>query len=83
MGTPIRGSKVKTQLLQQTARVPDAKLGRISVPKKLLEAIGAEKEIIFCGNDYKIEIWAKDRYESEALSEQEYAALADMLSDLK
>lgn len=63
--------------------VPDAKLGRISVPKKLLEAIGAEKEIIFCGNDYKIEIWAKDRYESEALSEQDYAALADMLSDLK
>lgn len=63
--------------------VPDAKLGRISVPKKLFEAIGAEKEIIFCGNDYKIEIWAKDRYESEALSEQEYAALADMLSDLK
>ncbi len=63
--------------------VPDTKLGRISVPKKLLEAIGAEKEIIFCGNDYKIEIWAKDRYESEALSEQEYAALADMLSDLK
>ena len=62
---------------------PDAKLGRISVPRKLLNAIGAEKEIVFCGNDHKIEIWAKDRYASEALSEQEYSALADMLSDLE
>lgn len=62
---------------------PDSKLGRISIPKRLLEVIGAEKEIVFCGNDHKIEIWAKDRYASEALSEQEYIALADMLSDLE
>ncbi len=62
---------------------PDAKLGRISIPKKLLEAICAEKEVVFCGCDYKIEIWAKDKYASEALSEQDYIAMTDMLSDLK
>lgn len=62
---------------------PDQKLGRISIPKKLLEAIGAGKEIVFCGNDHKIEIWAKERYEAAALPENEYTALADMLSDIR
>ena len=39
---------------------PDEKLGRITIPKKMLESIGAEKEMIFVGNDHKIEIWSKE-----------------------
>lgn len=62
---------------------PDSKLGRISIPKKLLDAIGVEKEVVFCGNDHKIEIWAKGRYESGELSEDAYIALADMISDIR
>ena len=62
---------------------PDSKLGRITVPKKLLEAIGVDKEVVFSGNDHKIEIWAKDRYESGAVSEEEIISLAGMCSDMK
>ena len=62
---------------------PDSKLGRITVPKKLLEAIGVDKEVVFSGNDHKIEIWAKDRYESGAVSEEEIISLAGIFSDMK
>ena len=62
---------------------PDSKLGRISIPKKLLESIGAGKDVVFSGNDHKIEIWAKDRYESGAVSEEEIISLAGMFSDMK
>ncbi|MFA6769644.1 MAG: protein mraZ, partial [Bacteroidales bacterium] len=46
---------------------PDQKLGRISIPKRLLEEIGVDKEVLFAGNDHKIDIWAKENYKSEQL----------------
>ncbi len=61
---------------------PDAKLGRLSIPKKLLELIGVSKEVIFSGNDHKIEIWAKENFESSIISNEEFVSIADMLSDL-
>ena len=62
---------------------PDAKLGRISVPKKLLEMIGVTKEVVFSGNDYKIEIWAKEKFESSVISNEEFISIAGSLSDLR
>ena len=62
---------------------PDAQLGRISVPKKLLEMIGVTKEVIFSGNDYKIEIWAKEKFESSVISNEEFISIAGSLSDLR
>lgn len=59
---------------------PESKLGRISIPGKLLEAIGAAKEVVFFGNDYKIEIWAKEKFEQSVLSNEEYIALAEGIS---
>ena len=59
---------------------PDGKAGRISIPKKLLEAIGVTKEVVFSGNDYKIEIWAKEKFEAGGISNEEYIALAGKLS---
>ena len=55
---------------------PDAKLGRISIPKKLLESIGVTKEVVFSGNDYKIEIWAKEKYEASGFSNEEFLNIA-------
>ena len=66
----------------RTVVEPDAKLGRISIPKKLLELIGVTKEVIFSGNDYKIEIWAKENFESGIISNEEFVSIANMLSDL-
>ena len=59
---------------------PDAKVGRITIPVKLLEAIGVMKEVVFSGNDHKIEIWAKKKYEESAISNEEYIAIAGKLS---
>ena len=59
---------------------PDGKLGRISIPKKLLESIGVTKEVVFSGNDYKIEIWSKAKYEASEISKAEYIAIAGRLS---
>lgn len=60
---------------------PDAKLGRITIPRKLLETIGVTKEVVFSGNDYKIEIWAKEKFEAAALSNEEFIQIADHLSE--
>lgn len=61
---------------------PDGKLGRISIPKQLLEAIGIEKEVCFFGVNHKIEIWAADKFEAARISNEEYVSLAGMLSEL-
>ncbi len=60
---------------------PDGKLGRVSIPKTLLESVGAGKELVFCGNDHKIEIWDREKYEQSALSADEFISLAESLSD--
>lgn len=59
---------------------PDGKLGRISIPKKLLEEIGVQKELVFFGNDHKIEVWSKENFDREDLAEDGLAALAECLS---
>ena len=60
---------------------PDAKLGRITVSRKLLDAIGVTKEVVFSGNDFKIEIWAKEEFEKKRISNDEYIAIAESLSE--
>ena len=60
---------------------PDAKLGRITVSRKLLDAIGVTKEVVFSGNDFKIEIWAKEEFEKKRIPIEEYIAIAESLSD--
>ena len=59
---------------------PEAKFGRISVSRKLLSSIGVNKEVVFSGNDFKIEIWAKEKYEASAISDEEFIAIAESLS---
>ncbi|MBQ6015410.1 MAG: protein mraZ [Bacteroidales bacterium] len=60
---------------------PDVKLGRITVSRKLLDAIGVTKEVVFSGNDFKIEIWAKEEFEKRRIPNEEYIAIAESLSD--
>ena len=58
---------------------PDEKVGRIQIPKNLLEMIDVRKEVVFAGNDHKIEVWAKEHYFDNKLSETEYIALAEKI----
>ena len=62
---------------------PDAKLGRIMIPRYLLDAIGVKKDVAFSGINYKIEIWAEEKYQSSQISKEQYVAIAKSLSRKK
>ena len=59
---------------------PDAKFGRISISRYLLDAIGVKKEAVFFGINFKIEIWAKENFEGSEISKEDYVAIAKSLS---
>jgi MraZ protein len=58
---------------------PDAKLGRITISKELLDLIGVTKEVEFVGNGFKIEVWAKEKYEASKISNEAFVTLAGKL----
>lgn len=62
------------------AVLPDAKLGRIAISRKLLNEIGADKEVVFSGNDFMIEIWAKEKFENSRLPQDKFITIAKSLS---
>ena len=58
---------------------PDEKFGRISIPKRLLSEIGVDREVLFAGNDHKVEIWAKENYSQDRLPGNDYSELAEKI----
>lgn len=58
---------------------PDEKVGRITIPKRLLEEIGVERELLFVGNDHKIEVWSTENYQKEQLIGDQYSQLAEKI----
>jgi MraZ protein len=58
---------------------PDEKLGRITIPRQLLDSINVKKEVVFSGNDHKIELWAKENYDSSTIGEDEFISLAEKI----
>jgi len=58
---------------------PDEKMGRISIPKKLLEKIGIVKEVVFVGIGNKIEVWASEKYQNSKLSDNDYLSLLEKI----
>lgn len=59
---------------------PDAKVGRISISRYLLDAIDVNKEVVFFGVNFKIEIWSAEQFESSKVSKEDYVAIAKSLS---
>ena len=59
---------------------PDPRFGRISISRRLLDSIGAGKEVVFSGNDFRIEIWARERFEESRISNEDIVAIAESLS---
>ncbi|MBQ6310143.1 MAG: protein mraZ [Bacteroidales bacterium] len=57
----------------------DQKVGRIIIPKNLLAKIGVGKDIVFSGNDFKIEIWAKENFGVGRMSEEDFTSLTEKL----
>lgn len=54
---------------------------RLLVPKRLLDEVEAEKEVVLAGQSGKIELWAKAKYDSIELSDDEFADMAEKLLD--
>ena len=69
--------KFKAQFFRDTAEVEMDKNGRVLLPKKLVEVMGLDKELVLAGMDSVIEVWDKAVYEGNQLSEDEFASLAE------
>lgn len=52
---------------------------RLLIPKRLLDEAGIGKDVVLAGQDSKIEVWDKERYDSMADNEQEFAQLAQKI----
>lgn len=53
--------------------------GRLLIPQRLLDLIGAGKELTLLGVDDHIEVWDKTAYASQAMSGEALSALAEDL----
>ena len=70
----------RTYMSDTITVIPDARLGRISIPKELLEKAGIGREVIFQGVDYKVEIWAKEELEGGCLTAEEFRSMGKKLA---
>jgi MraZ protein len=52
---------------------------RMLVPKRLLDLIGAGRDVVLAGQDGRIEIWAADAYEKIGMPADDFANLAEKL----
>ena len=65
------------EYMRGTADVePDSKLGRMTIPKEMLDQVGITKEVVFAGGNHLIEIWDKEKYEAQEMASADFAALA-------
>lgn len=59
---------------------PDSKFGRISIPKYLLDAIGVNREVVFFGVNFRLEIWAEQNFGNARVNTEDFVAIARSLS---
>lgn len=69
--------KFKAQFFRDTSELALDANGRLLLPKRLLELAGISAEMVFAGMDRTIEIWDKEVYDNNALSEVDFADLAE------
>jgi MraZ protein len=50
---------------------------RLLIPRRLLDCIDSSKELVFAGQEGKIEIWSKEVYESKQSDNNSFANLAN------
>lgn len=64
------------EFFKDTADVELDASGRMLIPKRLMEVIGSDKDLLILGLDTKIEIWSQAVYEASRPSADDFAALA-------
>ena len=70
-------AKFLREFYRGTAEVYLDNNSRFLIPKTLLDYIGGEKELVFAGQEGKVEIWAKNIYEQKSMGNDSFAELAD------
>lgn len=69
--------RFKAQFFRDTAELSMDASGRVLLPKRLMDLSGIGKEMVLAGMDQTIEIWDKKIYEENAMSEDDFADLAE------
>ncbi|MBP5365921.1 MAG: protein mraZ [Bacteroidales bacterium] len=64
---------------RNTAELQVDNFSRILLPRRLLQIIGADKQLTFLGVDKHIEVWDSDTYDSQAMSAEDLALLAEKI----
>jgi MraZ protein len=54
---------------------------RLLIPKRLLDEVGINKDIVMAGQDAKIEVWAKENYDKLIENDEEFAQLTEKIMD--
>jgi MraZ protein len=54
---------------------------RMLIPKRLLDEVNADKDVVMAGQLGKIEIWAKDQYNSVNVGDDEFASMAEKIME--
>jgi MraZ protein len=54
---------------------------RLLIPKRLLDEVEVDKEVIMAGQYGKIEIWAKNLYERIEVGDDEFAGMAENIME--
>ncbi len=62
-----------------TAEIVLDATNRMLIPKRLLELVSVERDVVLAGQDGKIEIWAKSLYENIGSNDDEFTRLAERI----
>lgn len=52
---------------------------RLLIPKRFMDMIGADRDVVLAGQDGRIEIWAAENYEKIGMPAEDFADLAEKL----
>ena len=62
-----------------TAEVVLDASNRILIPRRLLDLVGIDSEVVLAGQDGKIEIWSRDSYDEQSGEADNFALLAEKI----
>ena len=53
--------------------------GRFLIPRRLMESVNVDKDVVLLGVDQRIELWSVSEYENHGMSHEEHGLLAEKL----
>jgi len=74
-----KDKRLKRAMYRSTAEVSLDGNGRFLVPKRLLELIDVDGEVVLLGVGSNIELWSKQQFEDDGMSGDELGELAEEL----